>query len=187
MSNDEVVAACRAIEDGEFVQARHHINNLAMSGTNPSLVEELTRLIWQKEREVMQTTGNRIGMAISVAVFGYMALSFQSPEGWGPLVWGLVAFLILPCVVGVLAGNSVTASRAAPLKKLRFRRAFSITFSVVAIYTLVGMGIVRHKMQSADKSTDIAIYLVVAVVYGLMAGAVAGIAGSSFPITKRAS
>lgn len=187
LSNDEVVAACKAIEDGDFGLARHHINNLSAEGSNPSQVEELEKLIWTKERDANQLALNRIGFALAIAVLGYAALSFQSPAAWGPVVWGLAAFLILPCLVGALAGTSIVSGKSSPQKSRRFWRAFAITSVSVACYTVVGLGITRHKMQSADKSGDFAIFLVVAVIYGAMAGLVAGVAGSSFTFSRRAS
>lgn len=186
MSNDEVVAACRAIEDGDYELARHHVNNLSMEGSNPSQVHELTQLILQKESAASQVGTNRIGLALAVAVLGYAALSIQSPATWGLPVWGVAAFLVLPCFVGALAGRSVISGRSAPQTSKRFWRAFMVTGITVAIYTVIGASIVRHKMQSSDKSMDFAIFLIVAAVYGAMAGLVAGIAGSSFVSSRRA-
>lgn len=183
LSNDEVVAACRAIEDGDFATARHHINNLALKGSNPSQVEELEKLVWRKESEASQTSLNRVGLAFAIAVLGYAALSFQSPTAWGPAVWGLAAFFVLPVFVGALAGTSI----ASGAKRQRFWRAFIVTGLAMAAYSLVGMGLVRHKMQSSDKSMDFVIYLVVAGGYGAFAGLVAGVAGSAFSAKRRAS
>jgi len=62
----------------------------------------------------------------------------------------------------------------------RFWRGFGLTATVVAIYTLVGMGFARSKMQSADKSTDLIVFGLVALVYGAVAGCVAGFASTVF-------
>ena len=82
-----MVAACKAIEDGDYAQARHHLNNLSMAGTHPEQVEQLQRLILEKESAASQTGTNRIGTAVSVAVLGYVVLSLRSPAAWGPVVW----------------------------------------------------------------------------------------------------
>jgi hypothetical protein len=187
LSNDEVVAACKAIEDGDFAQARHHINNLSLEGSNPSQVEELEKLIWRKENEAGKVSLNRIGLALGVAVFGYAILSFQQPPEWGPVIWGLAAFFLLPCFVGVLAGTSIVSGRSTPQRSRRFWRAFFITSITVAVYSLVGMALSRHKMQSSDKSMDFVVFLFVAVVYAAVAGVVSGIAGSIFGSARRAS
>jgi len=187
LSNDEVVAACKAIEDGDFATARHHINNLALEGSNPSRVEELEKLIWRKENEATQTSLGRIGTALAIAVFGYAALSFQSPEAWGQVIWALGAFLVLPSFIGAIAGSSVASGPNPQQKSRRFWRAFGIVSIVVACYSIVGMAIIRRSMQSSDKSADLLIYLVVAVIYGALAGLVAGVAGSVLVFKRRAS
>jgi len=183
LSNDEMAAACKAIEDGDFDTARHHLNNLSQAGTHPEDVQQLQQLIWRKETAAKQVGYNRIGLALAVSVLGYTALSFQSPAAWGPVVWGLLAFLALPFLVGALAGTSIAGGPKSP----RFWRAFWVTSITVTIYSLVGMGITRSRMHSSDKTMDFAIFLVVALIYGAMAGMVAGIAGSALSSSKKAS
>jgi len=182
-----MTAACKAIEDGDFAQARHHLNNMSMAGTSPSQVEELRQLIFRKESAATQQNLSRIGTALGVAILGYTVLSFQSPAAWGPIPWGMVVFFLLPCFVGALAGRSVTTGGPKSLKSRRFMRAFWITSLTVACYTIVGLAWTRHKMQSSDKSMDFLIFVVVAAVYGGMAGLVSGFAGSLSSTFRRAS
>jgi len=178
-----MVAACKAIEDGDFAQARHHLNNLSVDGTHPGDVEQLRRLILQKEAEATKLSVNRIGLAFAVAILGYAVLSYKSPDAWGQIVWGLLAFLVLPILAGGLAGTSV----ANGTKPAKFWRAFGITSISAALYTLVGLSIARARMHSSDKSMDFAIYLVVAVIYGVTAGLIGGVAGTSLPAARKGS
>ena len=187
MSNDEVKAARAAIAAGDYAQARHHINNLAMLGTHSQEVDELRRLIAQQETTTNEVSVQRVGWAIAVSVLGYLILSFRTPTAWGPILWGLVAFLALPLFTGLLAGNSVGSSTNTSTQSARFWRAFSITAVTVAIYSLVGMGITRAKMHSSDKSSDFFIFFAVATVYGVGAGLVSGLAGTMFRPSRRAS
>jgi hypothetical protein len=187
LSNDEVVAACRAIEDGDFAKARHHINNLALEGSNPSQVEELEKLIWRKESEAGQVGLSRIGYALAIAVLGYAALSFQSPTAWGPAIWGIAAFFVLPIIAGALAGASVLAGQNSVQKARRFWRGFIVVGLSMGVYCLIGMGLVRHKMQSSDKSMDFVVFVFVAAAYGVIAGLVAGVAGSTVGAKRKAS
>ena len=120
----------------------------------------------------------RLGSAIAVAVLGYAVLSFQTPAAWGPLFWGLAAFLVLPAFAGILAGGG-----EGPTGR-RFWRAFGIVAGSMAIYTTVGMAITRGNMHSSDKSSDYFVYLVVAVVYAVIAGMVAGVSGTMFKGSK---
>ena len=187
MSNDEVAAARAAIADGDFAQARHHINNLAMDGSHAREVEELRGLIAMQESTTAEVTVQRIGWAIAVSVLGYIILSFRTPAAWGPVVWGLVAFLALPLLTGVLAGNSVGSNTSSSITSARFWRGFSITASTVVAYTLVGMALTRSKMHSSDKSSDLFIFFLVAAVYGVCAGLISGIASNLFARSGRTS
>ena len=187
MSNDEIAAARAAIAEGDYAQARHHINNLSMDGAHAAEVEELTQLILWKENAAIEIGTQRIGWAIAVAALGYLILSFRTPAAWGNVLWGLTAFFALPLFVGVLAGNSVARSRDSQQKTARFWRAFGITAVTVVVYTLVGMTLSRAKMHSSDKAADFFIYFVVAATYSIAAGVVSGFAGSTFPIARRAS
>lgn len=187
MSNDEVKAARAAIAAGDYAQARHHINNLAMLGTYTQEVDELRRLITQQETTTNVISVQRVGWAIGVSVSGYLILSFRTPNAWGPILWGLVAFLALPLFTGLLAGNSVDASATSSVQSARFWRAFFITAATVSIYTLVGMGLTRSKMHSSDKSSDFFIFFAVAAVYGVGAGLVSGLASTMFGPSRRAS
>ncbi len=187
MSNDEVTAARAAIAAGDYAQARHHINNLAMLGTHSQEVDELRRLISLQESSTTQVSVQRVGWAIAVSALGYLILSFRTPADWGPVLWGLIAFLALPLFTGLLAGNSVDPSTADSVPASRFWRSFAITAGTVVIYTLVGMSITRSKMHSSDKSSDFFVFFAVAAAYALGAGLVSGIASSMFGPSRRAS
>ena len=143
-------------------------------------------LISRKEAAANQLSLTRIGSALAVSVLGYGVISFQSPAAWGQLIWGLVVFLVLPLLVGALAGTSVM-SGTDPQRKKRFWRAFWVASITVGVYTIVGLGITRSKMQSSDKSLDFAIFFVVVLVYGAIAGVVAGFAGSNLVPKRKAS
>lgn len=186
-SSDEIVAACKAIEAGKFDQARHHVNNLSALGTNPEQAQNLNRLIYAKEFNAHHKSMNRLGTALSVAAFGYAILSILQPPSWGLLPWGLAVFLVLPCFVGALAGSSVGPEQTSPAKSTRFWRAFWVTGVAVACYTIIGMGIARHRMLSSDKSMDVLIFVTVAILYGIMAGLVSGVAGAISVPRRRAS
>ena len=88
----------------------------------------------------------------------------------------------IPVMVGIFAGNSFVGTE----KSKRFWRSFFIAGGSIALYTLVGMGLSRSKMESADKSMDVVIFLVVMVVHGLVAGTVAGFTGTMVRVKARA-
>ena len=174
MSISEVQAAREAIDRGDVDQALHHINNLQLDGRYAADVQDLQRRLWQLDNTARQRNLSLQFYAIASAVLGYGLLTFESPAAWSPLVWGLAAFLAIPVMVGVFAGSSVIED----LKAKRFWRGFGITSITMAVYTLVGMAIARSKMESADKSMDVAVFFVVMLVHGVVAGTVAGFMGA---------
>jgi len=185
LTTDDLAAAKAAIEAGDYARARHHINNLSLMPGHAADVAELNMLISHREFDSIRVGGQRVGYAIAVSGLGYMLLAIQSPAGWGQPIWGLLALFALPFAVGILSGNSVSHSHQDPQKAQRFWRSFCIAAIGAAVHTLIGLAITRGKMQSADKSSDFFIYVVVATVYGCVAGLVAGMAGSIFPIARR--
>ena len=187
MSKDEVAAARVAIEEGDFARARHHMNNIAATGPHRQEIAELEHLIRVKETDSIVLSAQRVEYAVGVCVLGYIILGFRTPNAWGGPVWGLLGFLVLPLFTGLLAGNSVRRSASNPEKSTRFWRGFTITAVTMAIYTLVSLNLIRHKMQSSDKASDFFIYFVVMAVYAVGAGVVAGISGIILPVKRSVS
>ena len=174
MSHSEAQAAREAIAQGHVDQALHHINNLTMIGGHDAEVQELQQRLWHYNNSINKRNLNLQFYAVGCAVLGYGLLSLESPAGWGLPMWGLLSLIGIPTMVGVFAGGSVTGNS----KSARFWRSFTITAIAIAVYTLVGMLLSRSKMDSADKSLDIAIFLLVMIVHGIVAGVVSGFTGS---------
>ena len=174
MNHSEAQAAREAIERGHVDQALHHINNLTMIGGHDAEVQELQQRLWHYNNSVRKRNLNLQGYAVGCAVLGYALLSIESPAAWGLPIWGLVSMVAIPAMVGIFAGGSVTDGQ----KSARFWRGFTITAIAIAVHSMVGMLIARSKMDSADKSYDIAVFLLVMIVHGVVAGIVAGFTGT---------
>ncbi len=181
MSSNEVQAAHEAIDRGDIDGALHHINNLSIAG-HAREVDELQRRIWQLNQRARQRNLNLQVYAFATGVLGYALLSTQSPAAWGPAVWGVIALVAIPVMVGIFAGNSLLGIE----KSKRFWRSFFIAGGCIGLYTLIGMALSRSKMESADKSMDVVIFLAVMLVHSLVAGVVAGFTGTLIQIKARA-
>jgi hypothetical protein len=186
LSFDELHAAREALDDGNFEQARHHLNNARIAGADERRLAELFEELNRREFSQDRQKSGRMFFAICVAVLGYTVLSFRQPAAWSPELWIALAFLLIPVLAGALAGNSVAAT-SARVKGKRFWRGFWVAFITMGLYTLINVAIVRSRVTSADKADDLTIFLVVTVAYGFAAGIVAGFAGVFMPAKPRST
>ena len=179
MDNDEIRAAREALTAGDFELARHHLNQARVQGVDQAYVRRLVKDIDAAEAGSVTSHGRKLTFALFVAVLGYAVLSIQQPTGWTPLVWGVLAFGLIPLFSGLLAGKNLFSETGRVSKASRFLRGFFVVAISMGIYTIVNMSMARGQIQSAQKSLDLAIYLVVGVAFGVIAGIVGGLSAAT--------
>ena len=174
---DDIGEARKALADGDFARARAHLAVARQEGADETTLRALLDEIDEAEGAITKSSSAHILWAIMLALIAYVVLSLQSPANWGMPVWVLLAFIVVPIVIGVLSAMSVPPHAE---KGDRFKRAMGVATLAMAIYATVGLILSERKMgtHSLQATQVFTAGMVVVVVYALIAGFVAGFAGS---------
>jgi len=103
----------------------------------------------------------RAWIGFLIAAVGYGILAFRSPGAWGVGLWATLALLIIPILGGLAIGGRGYIS-------WRIAACFRGIGLPMAVYTLIGAFIARHRVQSAPGSGMEAI-LPITILYCLAA------------------
>lgn len=174
-------AAEQCIAAGRLDEARAHIGDAARLGAGSRDVRPLLRAI------DVQDTARRIRgrwsgpTAFWVAAGCYLVISFAGPRGWTLPVWAALAFGFTPLLAGWLAGR-VAGAAFGPVR--RFFVAMKAVGMAMFLYTGISLIVLRSRITGgAEPDVHRALQtflagLVVAAVYGIAAGLVAGAASA---------
>jgi len=107
-----------------------------------------------------------VGGAI-VGLVGYTILSFRQPPEWHALLWAVLAFGVIPALIG-LAVSRPAAARGSVVA--------ASWWALISMLIYTGSGMIRAHVRlesNPDSGQVVLIGLFVSVVYGLAAGLVA--------------
>ena len=114
----------------------------------------------------------------------YLALSIQQPAQWTVPVWVLLAFLLGPALIGLIAGR-LQRGEMSPLR--RFRGGLQAGVITMFLYTSITLMALHARMgSSGDGGQVFLVGLFVSVIYALIAGVVAGAVSSRLGRAQRA-
>jgi hypothetical protein len=111
-----------------------------------------------------------------LGLLAYLLLSMQQPLGWGILVWVLLAFLIVPGLIGLLIGKKLGAEPTAPMK---FWAGLKGVAWAMAFYAFLNPILLLGRLNvEGENGARLFAVLLVTVVFALLAGGVAGLASA---------
>ena len=178
----EIISAQRALAKGKFLEARRHLADAERLGAPEKDVRMLESSITSKERWAKRDSAaarKRGKLAVwagfGVAGLGYLILSIRQPADWPAMIWGSIAFGVVPVLAGLVAGLLSVASPS----KARFSAGMKSTSLAMLAYTAISLMVLRFRVASGADSTQI--FLVgcfVTMTYSLCAGLVAGFAAA---------
>ena len=111
-------------------------------------------------------------MGFFLGIFLYVGLSFRTPLQWTQPVWFLLAFLVVPALVGLVNGLKKYKPRSAGQG---FRMSFYAGAWAMFLYAGINMMIAHSRVGSGgNAAASLLAGLLVAIIYALIAGVVAG-------------
>lgn len=102
-----------------------------------------------------------------LAAIGYMAFSFFSRTSVGPVVWSVVALVVIPALA------ALTMQAGSP--RYRQTTAFWAVLWAAVFYTIINLIRLRIGIGSGEPGGTLLASLLVCVVYGGIAGGVAAL------------
>ncbi len=174
----DILKTRQALDRGLISSARQHLSAAKMEGADPQILRELEWRVNYAEQHKHAHAHKFTVIALTVAGAGYFVLSFQSPGQWTPLGWGLIAFLVIPAIQGVILGLGAHPEYD---HLQRFKNGLGLGAAMMAAYTLFNLLIINAKIGTHKTAPDVpTVVLVVTAVYSLAAGLVCGLISAMF-------
>jgi hypothetical protein len=179
----EIIAAERALANGNMPEARRRLADAERLGASSSDLKMLHSAIASRERFSKTDRANakkkgKLGVwaGFGIGVMGYLILSIRQPPDWPQTLWALLAFGVVPILAGLTTGR---ISRAAGNARSRFWAGLKSGFISMFLYSGISLIVLRTRIASgADSMQILTVGLFVTFVYAILAGCVAGAASS---------
>ncbi|HEY3781696.1 MAG TPA: hypothetical protein VGL56_11460 [Fimbriimonadaceae bacterium] len=175
----DILKARQALDQGLISSAKQHLTAAKMEGADPQALRELEWKVQYAEQHKHSHSHKFTVIALAVAAVGYFVLSFQSPGQWTQIGWGIIAFLIIPAIQGVILALGAHPEYD---RTQRFKNGLGLGAAMMAAYTLFNLLIVSSKIGTHKTEPDVpTVVLLVTAVYSLAAGLVCGLVSAMFP------
>jgi hypothetical protein len=184
--DDRVAARQARIAEAEHALARGRFNDarrlmgeargLGAKGVKDPRLTQLQKAI--KEAEAGQAKRARVGpwAGLGVGLLAYLLVSAAQPPAWGIPVWALLAFVVVPGIIGYTTGRVLGRSAE---RKPRFRAGLFAGAAAMFLYASVTLMVLHARIGSTGDSGEVFLVgLFVSLVYSGLAGAVAGAASA---------
>lgn len=169
--------AQQALEQRRFTEAREHLNAAVADGMSQDQASGMFAEVAVQEMKDGQRRAQFGFSGLALGCVGYGLLSFTSPYKMSTVPWALVAFGVIPILVGFLSGQSCPAERS---RKGRFFAGFGLCGVIAAVYAGINVSIARSALSTPiDPGAMTTIVCLVSVAVGVGAGLVAGIVSRS--------
>jgi hypothetical protein len=171
-SHAEVVETERALARGDLVAAQQHLHQAIQNGAPANQTQWLATSIQTaaeaQERRV-QSGGWR---GFTLAIVGYLCVSLQQPLGWTVPLWIFLAFLLVPCLVGLFVGLQQRTGHAPGRSFWTAARSCGTAMGLYTIVHLLLLG--GPHSDAADKWQERIAGVLTTLLFTLVAGLVAG-------------
>jgi hypothetical protein len=169
-----LIACERALSGGHYREAERHLAHAAHLGASPQEVTRLGHAITEVHKAQNRRISSNYGKGLVLGFLGYLLLSVQQPLGWTLPLWILLAFLVIPGIVGVLIGSAHGPAQTA---REIFRMGMKGAGWPMAFYTAVTLLILSPRLVRMENiGQEFLAGALVTLVYALLAGGVAGLA-----------
>src|SRR6266849_4253944 len=101
----EIIAAESALGRKRFLEAQQHLVEAERLGASRHEVERLRSAAVSAVRRQAQRGRLAPWGGFGIGVAGYLVLSIQPPPGWTVPVWAILAFLVVPGIIGYVTGR----------------------------------------------------------------------------------
>jgi hypothetical protein len=177
-------AAVDAIRKGEYLEAYDHVAHLETLGGYDELAKRLRDEITETQAADLRDAARAPWYGGGIGFVLYLIMLFiNSPAGWTMPVWIPLAFLVAPAITGYAAAFFY-GFRCGRLE--RFWPSAWAGCGAMALYSMIGMLVARgHIAESsgADAGGEFLAGSIATLVYSVIAGAIAGLAGAARPYT----
>lgn len=172
-AREELAAAQAALAAGRLQDARRHLAEAERWGTSPES-QRLRRSVAEAAQRGARQAGQSVWQGLAVAAGAYFVLGLQQPPRWTVPIWALLAFAVIPGVVGFLVGRR-QGQTSNP--KANFWKGFWVVDVPMFVYASIAMMVAHSRVGSeTDAGQTFLAGWFVAVADAALAGAVAGLA-----------
>lgn len=171
-SHAEVVATEAALKRGDLTAARQHLHLAVQLGAPGKQTHWLTTAIQTAEQVQQRRALGGGGRGFALAIVGYLCVSLQQPLGWTLPLWIFLAFLLVPCLVGLLIGRQQREGKA-PGRS--FWTAAKSSGTAMGLYTAIHLLLIGGPhSDGANIGEELIAGLLTIFVFALIAGITAG-------------
>lgn len=174
---DEAVQAAKdALAARRYDDAKHHLHTAQQLGANSTHILKLQTLVVleEKQQEKIQQHSGFFGFWLGVACYFVLSFVLEPKQGLG--LWGAVALVLLPMVLGWRVGRWLGYDSTG---NARFWRSFRSIGGACWLYAFFNMIAARMQFSMSSAGGDVAFaWLLVSSIYGGIAGCVAGVVGA---------
>ena len=165
-----------ALSDNRFYDAHHYLAQATQLGASKRELHHFRLELQAGEAKQSKQRRGSFWMGLFLSLCAYLLLALQQPLDWGIPLWMLLGFFCIPVLTGYVVGRKQGFDQGA---KARFGAAFRANGLAMFLYTSLSLMFVHADIGSGGNSTMVFLVgLVVSVVYGILAGCVAGIASA---------
>ena len=169
----QMIAAERALARGQYREAQQHLAQAERLGTSPHDIERLASAVWAAAERQARRGRRGPWAGFAIAGIGYLLLSVQQPPAWTIPVWAALALGVVPAIAGLATGRWQGPERA---PRRRFWDAARAAGGAMFLYSGLSLPAVRHRFSTGAEMGDaLLVGVFVTLVYGALAGAVAGL------------
>lgn len=174
---DEAVQAAReALDAKRYDDAKHHLQTALNLGANSTHVRKLQTLIKIEEEQQDKIAQHGGFFGFWLAFVCYFLLSFLLPPTRGAALWGAIAFVAIPAIIGWRVGRWFGYDVP---PRFRFWGGFRALGGAVWIYAFLNMLVARAQFSMSGACGDVVlVWLLIPAFYGAIAGSVAGVASA---------
>jgi hypothetical protein len=170
----EIIAAESALGKRQFLEAQQHLVEAERLGASRHEVERLRRAAVAAVQRQVQRERRAPWAGFGIGVAGYFVLSLRQPPGWTIPVWAILAFLVVPGIIGWVTARWQGFGQEA---STRFWAGGRAGGGAMALYSGLSLIAVRQRFSTGtDAGQVLLVGLFVTLVYAALAGAVAGLA-----------
>jgi hypothetical protein len=172
----EIIAAESTLARRQFLEAQQHLAEAERLGASRHEVERLRSAAVAAVQRQVQRGRQAPWAGFGIGVAGYLLLSIQQPPGWTIPGWVILAFLVVPALIGGVTGRWQGLDQEA---RTRFWAGGRAGGGAMALYSGLSLIAVRQRFSTnADAGQVVLVGLFVTLVYAVLAGAVAGLASA---------